>query len=78
MLKKRCNTADASLHPDRGLITSARDRAIGQSSVAKLKRYIRNQKQHHRRVTFQDEYRKFLKRYQIDQIIETLEREGML
>ena len=39
--------------------------SIGQSNVAELKRYIRNQKQHHRRVTFQDEYRKFLKRYEI-------------
>ena len=40
--------------------------AIGQSNVAALKRYIRNQKQHHRRVTFQDEYRKFLKAYGIE------------
>src|SRR5205823_4589396 len=39
--------------------------SIGQSNVAELKRYIRNQKQHHRRVTFQDEYRRFLKRYEI-------------
>lgn len=40
--------------------------SIGQSNVAELKRYIRSQKQHHRRVTFQDEYRKFLKRYEIE------------
>jgi len=40
--------------------------SIGQSNVATLKRYIRNQKQHHRHVTFQDEYRKFLKAYGID------------
>ncbi|HEY5839700.1 MAG TPA: transposase [Pyrinomonadaceae bacterium] len=40
--------------------------SIGQSNVAELKRYIRNQKQHHRRITFEDEYRKFLRRYQID------------
>ena len=39
--------------------------SIGQSNVTDLKRYIRNQKQHHRRITFQDEYRKFLKRYEI-------------
>jgi putative transposase len=39
--------------------------SIGQSNVTQLKRYIRSQKQHHRRVTFQDEYRKFLKRYEI-------------
>src|SRR5437588_11518803 len=37
--------------------------SIGQSNVASLKRYIRNQKEHHKCVTFQDEYRKFLKAY---------------
>src|SRR5260370_24530153 len=36
--------------------------SIGQSNVAALKRYIQNQKQHHRRVTFEEEYRNFLKR----------------
>lgn len=40
--------------------------SIGQSNVAALKRYIRNQKQHHRRVTFQDEYRKVLRAYGIE------------
>jgi REP element-mobilizing transposase RayT len=40
--------------------------SIGQSNVASLKRYIRQQKEHHKRVTFQDEYRKFLKAYGID------------
>ena len=40
--------------------------SIGQSNLAALKRYIRNQEQHHRRVTFQDEYRKFLKAYGIE------------
>jgi REP element-mobilizing transposase RayT len=40
--------------------------SIGQSNVTELKRYIRNQKQHHRRVTFEDEYREFLKRYEIE------------
>ena len=40
--------------------------SIGQSQVPTLKRYIARQKVHHRKVTFQDEYRKFLKSYQID------------
>ncbi|HEY0348978.1 MAG TPA: IS200/IS605 family transposase [Pyrinomonadaceae bacterium] len=40
--------------------------SIGQSNAASLKRYIRNQKEHHRHVTFQDEYRKFLKAYGIE------------
>ncbi len=40
--------------------------SIGQSNIPALKRYIRNQKQHHRRVSFQDEYRNLLKRYEIE------------
>ena len=40
--------------------------SIGQSNVATLKRYIRSQKEHHRHVTFRDEYRKFLKAYEIE------------
>jgi REP element-mobilizing transposase RayT len=40
--------------------------SIGQSNVTALKRYIANQKRHHRKVSFQDEYRKFLKAYEID------------
>jgi putative transposase len=35
--------------------------SIGQSQVPIVKRYIARQKVHHQRVTFQDEYRKFLK-----------------
>jgi len=40
--------------------------SIGQSNVTLLKRYILGQKQHHQRVTFKDEYRKFLAAYGID------------
>jgi len=40
--------------------------SIGQSEVATLKRYIAGQRIHHQRITFQDEYRKFLKSYGID------------
>jgi len=40
--------------------------SIGQSQVPALKRYIGGQKVHHQRVTFQDEYRKFLKSYGIN------------
>jgi putative transposase len=39
--------------------------SIGQSQVPTLLQYLARQKEHHRRVTFQDEYRKFLKRYQV-------------
>ena len=39
--------------------------SIGQSQVPALKRYIARQRIHHQRVTFQDEYRKFLESYGI-------------
>ena len=40
--------------------------SIGQSQVATVKQYIARQRIHHQRITFQDEYRKFLKSYRID------------
>jgi len=40
--------------------------SVGQSQLASLKRYIENQGEHHRKRTFQDEFREFLKRYQIE------------
>ncbi len=40
--------------------------SIGQSQVPAVKRYLARQKEHHRRLTFQDEYRKFLKLYGVD------------
>ena len=40
--------------------------SIGQSQVTSLKRYIARQRIHHQRVTFQEEYRKFLRSYEID------------
>ena len=39
--------------------------SIDQTQVPAVKRYIGRQKQHHRRVTFQDEYRKFLNAYDV-------------
>jgi len=40
--------------------------SIGQSGVDALKRYIARQKDHHKRITFQDEYRALLAKYQIE------------
>ncbi len=40
--------------------------SIGQSQVPTLKRYIARQRQHHSSVTFQDEFRKFLKLYSVE------------
>ncbi len=40
--------------------------SIGQSQVSAVRRYIGRQKEHHKRVTFQDEYRGFLKAYEVE------------
>ena len=39
--------------------------SVSQSNVAQVVRYIEKQKEHHRRRTFQEEFRAFLKRYQV-------------
>jgi putative transposase len=39
--------------------------SVSQSDANAVVTYIRNQPEHHRKVTFQDEYRKFLDRHQI-------------
>jgi len=40
--------------------------SIGQSGVDEVKTYIANQADHHRVKTFEEEFRSFLKRYQIE------------
>jgi REP element-mobilizing transposase RayT len=40
--------------------------SIGQSQLDDLRRYIGNQREHHRRISFQDELRELLSRYEID------------
>ena len=39
--------------------------SVGQSQAPVVKRYIANQAEHHRKVTFQDEFRRFLDKYQV-------------
>jgi REP element-mobilizing transposase RayT len=39
--------------------------SVSQSSAGQVKAYIANQEEHHRRRTFQDEFRAFLKRHGI-------------
>lgn len=39
--------------------------SIGESQVDTVIRYIRNQEEHHSKVTYQDEYRRFLERYKV-------------
>ncbi|HLW67892.1 MAG TPA: IS200/IS605 family transposase [Gemmataceae bacterium] len=40
--------------------------SIGQSGVRGVKSYIAKQKEHHRKKSFQDEFRQFLKHYEIE------------
>jgi hypothetical protein len=40
--------------------------SIGFSQVAALRKYIAGQEEHHRKISFQDEFRRFLKRYDVD------------
>ncbi|MFI5343638.1 MAG: IS200/IS605 family transposase [Chlamydiales bacterium] len=39
--------------------------SIGQSSYEDLRKYIQNQRNKHKQITFQEEYRNFLKKYHI-------------
>jgi putative transposase len=39
--------------------------SVGKSQAATLVRYIQNQADHHRRVSFQEEFRQILRRYEI-------------
>lgn len=40
--------------------------SIGQSQLGDLQRYIANQRDHHRRLSFQDELRQLLERYHVE------------
>jgi REP element-mobilizing transposase RayT len=40
--------------------------SISQSHISQVRSYIMNQEEHHRRTTFQDEFRLFLKKYEIE------------
>ena len=40
--------------------------SVSQSAVEEVREYIRNQREHHSKLSFQDEYRAFLRRYQVE------------
>lgn len=40
--------------------------SVNPTEVDVVKRYIENQKEHHKKITFQDEYRAFLKKYNVE------------
>ncbi len=39
--------------------------SVSHSDTEAVVRYVQNQAEHHKRITFQEEYRRFLDRYQI-------------
>ncbi|HEY5914545.1 MAG TPA: transposase [Verrucomicrobiae bacterium] len=39
--------------------------SVGESQADAVIRYIQNQEEHHHKMTFQDEFRKFLERYKV-------------
>ena len=39
--------------------------SVSQSGVQAVMKYIEEQEEHHRRKTFQEEYREFLQRYEV-------------
>jgi hypothetical protein len=40
--------------------------SYGKSQINRVYRYIQNQENHHRKTTFQNEYTKFLKVYEVE------------
>ncbi|MFC1654579.1 IS200/IS605 family transposase [Myxococcota bacterium] len=40
--------------------------SVGESGVERVKKYITDQKKHHRKVSFKDEFREFLARYRVE------------
>ena len=40
--------------------------SVSESNAPEVKKYIQNQEEHHRKMTFQDELRKLLDRHHID------------
>ncbi len=40
--------------------------SIGFSQIEGVRKYIAGQEQHHRKVSFQDEFRELLRRYEIE------------
>ena len=40
--------------------------SVSQSNVTGVLEYIRNQEEHHRKLTFQDEYRAFLRKHAVE------------
>jgi REP element-mobilizing transposase RayT len=59
---KKQSTEYANFHWQNGYAAFS----VSQSSVPDVRNYVRNQREHHRRMTFQDEVREFLRRFEIE------------
>ena len=40
--------------------------SVSESMLDKIRDYIRNQEEHHKRITFQNEYEEFIKKYSFE------------
>jgi hypothetical protein len=40
--------------------------SVSPSNASRVKRYIENQEAHHRKITFQDELREFLRKHEVE------------
>ncbi|MDP6491758.1 MAG: transposase [Kiritimatiellia bacterium] len=58
----RMNPSFAQFHWQKGYAIFS----VSSSKIDDVSTYIENQMEHHKRVTFQDEYRAFLKRHEVD------------
>jgi len=43
--------------------------SVSESNVENVKLYIRNQKEHHKEMTFQEEYDKLIKLYKLEKFV---------
>jgi REP element-mobilizing transposase RayT len=41
--------------------------SVGESQIERVRKYIQNQEEHHRKVTFQGEYNKFIEKYAFEE-----------
>jgi putative transposase len=58
---KRDGTGNADFYWQNGYAAFS----VSASNVETVKRYIQNQEEHHRKMTFQDELRELLERHQV-------------
>jgi len=40
--------------------------SVGESDLENIRKYIRGQEEHHKKISFQEEFRMFLKKYRVD------------